>query len=447
MKKLNMFIALLIVISLVLAGCGDSNKTGSASGQPSEGQTDKPFAGEKINVLILKTPAWDALVSKTAEFEKATGMKVNFDSLPEKSFFQKLDVSLSARTGEYDVVWGNNKSLPSMISGDWIEPIDSYLNDASLTEASYEYSDFIPKLAKNLSMDGKIYGLPGNGEANILYYNKKMFEEAGLTAPPKNLTELKEYAKQLTKPEKKQSGIVVRATREGNANSFSWIMVWKMLGGNWLEQADAPYAVLDKQAAIDATNLWIELVNNYAPEGIHSYGFNESLLAFQQGKAAMMIDVNTFMPEVENPDKSTVAGNVGYSVLEGVGDEYTVGPTWGIFMPKDTNKKTAAWEFMKWATSKEVMQDMATKKQRSDATRTSVIDSEEFKNNFNAEWGEANKIALNHTDFGYTPLVPEGSEIREALSIAISKAATGQASVEKALKEANDRIKKIMGNK
>ncbi|GAA3401098.1 ABC transporter substrate-binding protein [Paenibacillus hodogayensis] len=446
MKKWKASAILLSAISIVAAGCSNGS-TNQADPAPGAGKSDKPYAGQSINVLILKTPAWDALVSKTSEFEQKTGIKVNFDSLPEKSYFQKLEISLSNKTGEYDVVWGNNKSLPSMISGGWVEPINSYLDDPAKTDKSFDYGDFIPKLAKNLSQEGKIYGLPGNGEANILYYNKNMFKEAGLTTPPKNLTELKEYAAKLTKKDKDQAGIVVRATREGNANSFSWIMVWKMLGGNWLAQAEAPYAVLDKKEAIDATNTWIDLVNNYAPKGIHSYGFNESLLAFQQGKAAMMIDVNTFMPEVENKEKSTVAGNVGYSVLEGTGDEYTVGPTWGIFLPKDTKKKDVSWEFMKWATSKEVMQDMADKKIRSDATRTSVLDSEMFKKNFNAEWAEANKVALNHADFGYTPLIPEGNEIRDALSVAIAKAATGQASTEAALKEANDRIKKITGKK
>jgi len=449
MKKWQITAMLTLSASVALTGCGGSNgNAGSSAGsEASGGKSDKPFAGQSINVLILKTPAWDELVKKASEFEQASGIKVNFDSLPEKSYFQKLEMTLSARTGEYDVVWGNNKSLPSMISGGWIEPLNSYLDDPGKTDATFDYADFIPKLAKNLSMDGSIYGLPGNGEANILYYNKKMFAEAGLAAPPKNLEELKAYAEKLTNRDKDQSGIVVRATREGNANSFSWIMVWKMLGGDWLADAKAPYAVLDRPEAIEATNLWIDLVNNYAPKGIHSYGFNESLLAFQQGKAAMMIDVNTFMPEVENPEKSTVAGNVGYSVLEGTGDEYTVGPTWGIFMPKDTGKKDASWEFMKWATSKEVMQEMADKKLRSDATRTSVLDSESFKSNFNAEWAEANKQALNHADFGYTPLVPEGNEIRDALSVAIAKAATKQASVESALTEANERIAKLMKSK
>ncbi|RXZ81055.1 sugar ABC transporter substrate-binding protein [Paenibacillaceae bacterium] len=441
MKKMHFMITLLLSMSLLLAACGGGEKANSGTKTGGEG---KPYAGETINVLILKTPAWDALISKAAEFQEETGIKINFDSLPEKSYFQKLDMTLSGKTGEYDVVWGNNKSLPAMISGDWLEPLNAYLEDPELTEDSYDYTDFIPKLAKNLSMDGNVYGLPGNGEANILYYNKKMFEEAGLTAPPKNLEELEAYAAKLTNREKDQSGIVLRATREGNANSFSWIMIWKMLGGNWLADAEAPYAVLDKKEAVEATELWIDLVNNYAPKGIHSYGFNESLLAFQQGKAAMMIDVNTFMPEVENAEKSTVAGQVGYSVLEGTGDEYTVGPTWGIFMPKDGRNKDVAWQFMKWATSKEVMQEMADQKIRSDATRTSVLDSEGFKENFNAEWAEANKQALNHTDFGYTPLVVEGSEIRDALSVAIAKAATNQSTVEAALKEANERIKKIM---
>lgn len=42
---------------------------------------------------------------------------------------------------------------------------------------------------------GKVYGLPKDYNTLVLFYNKEMFKQAGLTQPPKTWQDLKEYAK------------------------------------------------------------------------------------------------------------------------------------------------------------------------------------------------------------------------------------------------------------
>ena len=47
-------------------------------------------------------------------------------------------------------------------------------------------------------IDGKEYGFPYRMEAKCLFYNKTMFEEAGLSGPPTTWAQLAEYTKKLT---------------------------------------------------------------------------------------------------------------------------------------------------------------------------------------------------------------------------------------------------------
>ena len=454
MKKYQFVRLLAVVLATVLlvsactsggnnSGVNTGSQQGGGSSDPAgTSGNDKPFAGKELNVLILKTAVWDELVTFKKEFEDATGMRVNFDSLPESAYFQKLQLSLSTGNGEYDVVFANNKILGQMISGKWVEPLEEYVSREA--GGSWDYDDFIPMLARNLHVEGHTYGLPMASESSILYYNKKLFEEAGLTAPPKTLDELVEYAELLTKPEQEQYGIAMRATREGGANGYAWIMLWKLLGGSWFEDGRPPYEILDTDTAIRAADYWNTLLSNYAPPGISSYGVNEVVLNFQQGKIAMMIDATTLGSRVENPEESSVAGNVGYSVIEGIGESHTVGPLWGIFMPSSSREKDAAWELMKWLSSKEIMLKQVEQKSRPDVTRTSVINSDAFKNNYNQEWAAAMEQALNHADFEYTPLIAQGQQIRDLLAIALSKIISKQATVEDAMKEANAEVSKIL---
>ncbi|ATW48563.1 ABC transporter substrate-binding protein [Streptomyces peucetius] len=59
---------------------------------------------------------------------------------------------------------------------------------------------FLPQMARYTEHEGRRCAVPLLGDAYGLYYNKKAFEEAGITAPPKTLSEFDEVAKKLTKP-------------------------------------------------------------------------------------------------------------------------------------------------------------------------------------------------------------------------------------------------------
>jgi multiple sugar transport system substrate-binding protein len=380
------------------------------------------FAAEQcrdktINVLLLQQDSFQNIADQKSDIESNPGIRVNYEILPEKALTTKMQLSLASKTGEYDVVSSSTRWLGSMVSGGWIQGIDNFLNNENMTPTSWEYDGLVERLVENLGVDGVRYGLPQASESNILYYNKKMFAEAGLTRPPKTLEELMGYAAILNKPEVDQAGIVMRATREGGTNGYAWIMIWKMFGGDWYAKSDVPFAVLDRPEAIHATNFFTKMLNNFGPPGISSYGWQEALLSFQQGKAAMMVDASAFGSKVEDPSQSKVSGNVGYAVLDGRGDKTTVGPIWGFFMPTTVNNEIApcAWEWMKWATSESTQLEGVRSGMNGNPTRHTVLQSDIFKQKNNPEWITALVKALGSSDPAYTPLAPEGGEIRSVL--------------------------------
>ena len=72
-------------------------------------------------------------------------------------------------------------------------------------------ADYLPSMIKDGKVDGKLFGLPIAGEAQILYYRKDVLEAAGI-APPKTLDELHAAAVKLNKPGE-MAGILLSAAR------------------------------------------------------------------------------------------------------------------------------------------------------------------------------------------------------------------------------------------
>ena len=77
-------------------------------------------------------------------------------------------------------------------------------------------------------------------------------------------------------------------------------------------------------------------------------------------------------------------------------------------------------------------------------TRSSTLNSPAFKDNFNGEWATAFEDALSRAYSEYTPSIAEGTQIRETIGIALSKALSDQMEVEPAMQEAEAEIERIL---
>lgn len=88
-----------------------------------------------------------------------------------------------------------------------------------------DFDDFYPVFQKfSMNTDGEIISLHGWSNCLILYYNKAMFEAAGLDpeAPPKNWDEIIEYGKKLTDADKGIWGFELGLVRDNSNEGYSW---------------------------------------------------------------------------------------------------------------------------------------------------------------------------------------------------------------------------------
>ncbi len=455
-RSIAWVLSLIILTALVLSGC-QSGAPQTVSSMPSSAAPEessqvapaydpKAYAGTELVFSCLDTANYKKLDNLLPTLEEETGIKLTIDYIPENAYMTKLQVVLASQTGEYDACYANNKMYPELFPSGWIEPLDAYLSDSSKTDPTYKYEDFVPKIAQSIMFENQIMGIPFGTESSILYYNKQMFEAAGLTEAPKTMQDVYDYAKKLTDPAKGIAGIAMLGTREGNVNGYGWIMQWLAMGGTWTPEGKEPYTVLADEAAIKTTEMWTDMLTNYGPQGISNYGWNELYLSMQQEKVAMVIATTKDYPLFVDPSKSKIGDHLGYACIQGEGNDYTVGNIAAWLMPKSGKNKDAAWAAIQYLTSEKSQLRQVNEKDSVDITRQSVIDSEVFGSKYNPEWAAASKEAYAHGAVQYTPLIAQGGQIREYLAIALSKCLSGQATPKDAMTEANENVKKLLAD-
>jgi len=314
----------------------------------------KQFQGTEIRFLMNKHPFTTFIEPKVPEFQKLTGIKVTIEAFPEDQYRNKRTIELNAggKVDGYMIMPGQD-DLHYWKAG-WLQPMDAYVSDPTLTQADWDFKDFFPSFAKASSVDGKLIGIVINAETSLLAYRKDLFAKFKVKVP-QTMKELEQTAKFFYGKEvdgKKMVGITLRG--KGAAATSQWVDFLYSFGGSWTTaQGKSNFA---SPQDIAAFKFYGDLLRNYGPQGGTMLHWAESTSIFMEGKAAMIYDANVFKALYENPKESKVAGKVGYAVIPaGPAGRLPHVSNWSLSISKTSTpeRQKAAWLFIQWATNKD----------------------------------------------------------------------------------------------
>jgi len=287
---------------------------GAASGQV-VGQINvadvKKYSGQTIHLAVQKHTATDAIQQMSPSFESQTGIKVNFENIPQQQLNQKQLTDLSTGTGSYDVIgWFMN---PEYVENNWIYPVDELQQDKNITDTKLlAMDDFFPKFLEYYRYHDKLWGLPFYGESLMMYYNTDEFQKVGIDKAPNTVDDLEDVCKKI-KAAGRMSGLALRGSAE-NADIYPFLAWVYGYGGFWVDQTSNEIG-LDRPETIAAGDAWGHFMREYAPPDVANYFWNEVQLAMQQEKAAIIMDATNFGPRLEDPAQSKITGKVGFAQL------------------------------------------------------------------------------------------------------------------------------------
>jgi multiple sugar transport system substrate-binding protein len=294
---------------------------------------------KEIRVLLANHPYGELLKAAIPEFESATGIKVNAESLQESQLTQKLTTEFATSSSSVDVFMTRPLQEGKMFyKNGWYEPL-----------ASYDFADY-PKNVMSVSTFGaKSYIVPLVTEWQVLYYRKDLFASAGIKVPT-TFADLEAAAAKLN-----SDAVAGLASRGKGAAAVTQLSSYVYnYGGLYLDEG---VAVFDSKPAIEAIRFYGKVLGNYGPKGVTSMSWENIMPLFQAGKVAMWTDASVFYGQIVDPTKTQLgADKVGIA-------NFPAGPkanspfivtSWGMAVAKQSKKKDLAMKFIDWATSKEL---------------------------------------------------------------------------------------------
>ncbi|MET9484172.1 extracellular solute-binding protein [Streptomyces sp. NPDC006638] len=265
-------------MTMALAGCGATGSSGDV--------TLKLVAADYGNSPANSSEKyWSALAK---DFEtKNPGIKIDVDVRSWKTV--DADVASMVKRGEAPDI-AQIGAYADYVKQDALYSADELLNIPT-------QANFLTQLSDAGKVNRVQYGLPFVASTRLLFYNEKLFDEAGLSAP-KTWADLESDAKAL-----KEKGVTTPfalplGTEEAQAETMMWLLSG---GGGYTETADDSYSIDSAQNV--ATFRWLQknmvgagLTGPVAPEKLDRAA---AFTAFNAGKVGMLNGHPTLMQEAE----------------------------------------------------------------------------------------------------------------------------------------------------
>jgi multiple sugar transport system substrate-binding protein len=269
--------------------------------------------------------------------EENPGVTIEAVFTPGAELTAKLQTAIAGRQTPTMAI-ADLVAMPLLTSSGALAPLDDFIANSNLDMSDY----FEGPLVYGMH-EGQRYSLPVSASNLGLFWNKELFEQAGLdpNTPPQTWDELVEFSKTIKEETGKQGFELY--TQGGEGTSWQWqVYLWQQGGDVLSDDLSAP--AFDSEAGREALQFWVDLIQEHQVSALEPWGL------FGRGEAAMVMDgswMTQFFPmqvsfelgsaTVPTPADGQRATNMGgEQVFIFEGDEAT---------------KQAAWDFIEWFSS------------------------------------------------------------------------------------------------
>jgi ABC-type glycerol-3-phosphate transport system substrate-binding protein len=319
----------------------------------------KKGKGQTVSTVAFGQGWVENLAKRVPEFEKKTGIKVNFEmtSFEDAHTKMMLDIqnSASGKTPDYDFYWMDIPWKDEFVN------TGVMLDLTDLATPGFKRDDFDQHYLKAIGLVGdRIYMYPILSVARITFYRTDLFNDTKIKqeykskyganlAPPKTWEEFNRIAAFFTGHPKVKYGCTASA-RRGTTALSEFVDRLFGIGGmefNYYPDEDAWEPLTASDEAIRALELYTEIAP-YTPPGSADAIWDLAVKAFAAGDVAMMDMWDAFAPMVTDPAQSSIAGKIGFAPSPG-----THLGGWGLCINKHSPNADAAYQFLEWATGYE----------------------------------------------------------------------------------------------
>lgn len=375
MKRLVSGILAALLAVTAFSACNTNSPASTGSSDAASGDTSSAEASSGDAQTPITIQFWTSFTGPDGEYarditkrfnEQDNGITVEFDAMGADILTEKLATALSTDNAP-DLVFQFNLQVGLHGKNGTMRDLSDFWEKTGVDE-----SDFVENSITALQYEGKQIMLPFHWYSTYLYWNKDLFEAAGLDpeTPPKTWDEVYTMAEQLTDPSKNVYGIGLPTS--GAVPWFYSIM--RSNGGEFFDTENMK-SLLDDQANLD-TLKWIQDIaqKGFTPANNTGADLDNVMMADQ---LAMYVNGPWLSTGLrDNEINFGVTGMpAGSKTTIGVAEEY------GFCVPKDTPDANvdAAYKYMAYWYTPEIASEWCLKNGYPPFMK-SLVENEDIKN-------------------------------------------------------------------
>lgn len=242
-------LALILIAPLLLsglAGCGQKDTTKGPKG-PVEIKVAFWGAPDEVNIIQDIIDKWQ---------REHTDIIVRLEHTPYRGYVDKLLTRIAGRSAP-DIICTEVDLFVTFQSKDVLLDLTPYVTG----DSEFNLSDFYPEIIDRFTVNGKLYAIPRDtAPFACVYYNKKLFDEAGIPYPTDDwdVNDLLEKAKSLTKFDAEG-----RVAQYG-FYAWAWQNFVYAFGGSLVDDVKNPTrCTLDSKESMEGLRFYSDLINKY----------------------------------------------------------------------------------------------------------------------------------------------------------------------------------------
>jgi ABC-type glycerol-3-phosphate transport system substrate-binding protein len=394
-----------------------------------------------LHALMEDVPETQIIEAMLPQFEKDTGIKVEFQKLVYSEMHDKLVTQLTGGSSYYNVLEVDFLWAGEFPEAGWLADLKPFVDNSG-----FDLKPFFPSMLDLVgNHKGTLYMIPMYNYSMGLIYRTDLLADAKLaaaykTATGKDLalpTSLADYVA-ISKFMKASGGVAGAAMQgqRGDPNSMEFSNYLFSAGGAYLDKDRK--VVLNSPEGLKALELYVDNIKNGAQQGALSATLDDTYRLMCDGKAFSMVTYWWMLPQLDSKEKCpNVAGKVALAVMPGGHGE---SGGWGWAIPKNESPELqdAAWKFISWVQGEKI--SIARALEGHAPVRSDTYENKDVLAKF-PFYKQALDVVASGKSF---PIFAYSAQYEDVLGRQLSLAGSGDSKPADALKEAADGLEGLM---
>jgi len=421
MKKWKVMGSLFATMFIVSACSNDSEDVNNNKSENDSEETQSSGDNSEITLWGPLSGADGPFMSEiVSDFnDSQEEYTVDFQIVPQSEYYTTVDLALNDQSGLPDLMLMHGDMIPTYAEKGLLKDMNELMGD------TVSLDDYNENAVEGATYNDVLYGVPLDIHPLMFYWNKDMFEEAGLDpdSPPTNREEFVEYAQALTDKDAGKYGYAVPTLWPQN---FIFPTIVFQNGGELYKDGEI---LFDSPESIEALEFLDSLINEYevSPADVQQDG---EMTLFLQGNNAMHLNGPWMLQQWEDAglnfgvapvpmlgtEQEAVYGNShNFSIPSVIEDDEVIEGTKAFL-------SYVAENGMAWADSGQAPASKA------------IYESDEFQ-----EYTQQPEVAKQFDITRFSPEVENWGQLVDPLMEGVNEALLGQKDVQEALEEAKQR--------